>query len=172
MGQVCLVCSHPKRAEIDRLLAEPGSIKSKIGKQFGLKVNTICNHANEHLISTIVKAATAAEVVRGGSLFEAVLEHRNTVAKFVDAAVAILASCQEGEERKALSTIMGARGVLSEARAPPPLLGTVAGELNKVDGRLVGAPDWVRARAVILRALRPYPEAESAVLAALRSARV
>jgi hypothetical protein len=143
MGQVCLACSHPKRAEIDRALAVPGAVKTQIGAKYSLKPSCICKHAREHLPATVVKAAEAAEVCRADDLLTQIVEHRDRAVWFVVEAQIIAKEAKESKDTAtAIEAIKSVAGPLREAKGALELLGEVTGQLQRkgqinVDARSV-----------------------------------
>ena len=85
-GRPCTVCKHPKRREIDQLLAQQSVSMRDIASQFNLGRNSVGHHAQTH-IAPLVTAAQAelAEraVAENGVAAKSVVER---IATLVDTA--------------------------------------------------------------------------------------
>lgn len=56
MPRVCTVCTHPKRAEIDKLLASGECVKRDTARRYGLDKSAICRHGDRHLDPALIEA--------------------------------------------------------------------------------------------------------------------
>lgn len=157
MPRVCTICTHDRRAEIDKALVDGEPLRNIAGR-FGTSATTLHRHKAEHLPVALVKATAAAEVAQADDLLAQV---RDLQRRSLD----ILAQAENaGDLRVALAAIGQARGNLE-------LLARLLGELQ--DQRvqiavLVASPEWARLRAVILAALDAHPAARLAVAEAIR----
>jgi hypothetical protein len=52
--RICTLCSHPDRAEIDRLIASGGGIRT-IADRFGLSHQCVLRHRDGHLAAAVVE---------------------------------------------------------------------------------------------------------------------
>ena len=113
--KTCAVCSHPSRAEIDRLLVEKVSLRDIAG-QFGVSRSALSRHAG-HIPCALVAAKEAGKVADAGTLLD-------QVQGLVVRATGILDRAEQaGEHQAALGAIREVRGCLE-------LLGKLNGELR------------------------------------------
>jgi len=105
MGRFCTICSHPERAEIDRLLVE-GTAYRELTKRFGNSRAALSRHRNGHIPAALVKAREAAEVGQGIDLFGQMIDLNERTQRILAHAEA------SNDPRLALSAIKEARGNL------------------------------------------------------------
>lgn len=155
MARKCTVCMSSSRTIIDEELLRGRSYRS-IAKQYDLSESAIYRHRSSHISKRIAQAYNDAELLEAESLLGQVraLHARTTT---------ILAEAEEnGDLKVALQAIREARNNLE-------LLAKFMGELN--EGVTVNIEsEWPALRSAILGALEPYPEARTAVTAALSEA--
>ena len=156
MPMTCSICKHPHRDAIDLSLLEGRSLRAIAG-QFNVSSSALDRH-KDHLPGTLAKAHEAHEATSAGTLLTR-LKTLNTET------LAILKETRAaGDHDLALKAIARVEKQLE-------LEGKLMGELN--DGTTVNmfaSPEWVALRAVVIAALRPYPEAARAVAGALNEA--
>ncbi len=154
MPRTCTVCTHPQRPEIDRALVD-GITYRMISDRYGLSETSLKRHRKEHLPSHVAKAQEAAKVADADDLLQQLKALRNK-------AIGILQKAETaGDYRTALQGIREARGCIE-------VLMEVEGELDRRPTFSVTvSPQWIEIRTVILGSLREYPEAATAVAAAL-----
>jgi hypothetical protein len=76
MARKCLVCSHPKREDIDQALIkgegyrEIGRGYNKLGIMSNLDKSALSRHKKFHLAKTLIKAREAEDALRGKNLWE------------------------------------------------------------------------------------------------------
>jgi hypothetical protein len=153
-GRRCTVCTHPDRPAIDQALVNHRPFRV-IACHFGVGWMAVLRHHDDHLPELLTKAQAAAEVARADDLLEQVRALRST-------SLALLGKAEAaGDLRTALAGVR-------EARACVELLAEM---VQAIDRRptvnLLLAPEWLSVRAVLLEALRGYPEARAAVAARL-----
>jgi len=73
MGQLCKVCSHPKRLEIDRMIVA-GSPILRISRIYGMTCNGIRAHAQNHLSRQLVQAVEKKSLTESGELLAQIEE--------------------------------------------------------------------------------------------------
>ena len=153
-GRPCTVCQHPDRPSIDMAMANHKPFRA-ISRQFGVSKDAAVRHHDEHLPEALTKAKAAAETAHADDLLEQVRALRTKSLQLM------LAAEKSGDLRTALAGIR-------EARACVELLAEMS---QAIDRRpvfnLLVAPQWLLARSTLIAALAPYPEARSAVAAAL-----
>lgn len=154
MPRTCTVCNHPERLEIDRALLD-GEAYRHIAARFDTSTGALQRH-REHLPNQLVKASEAQEVAQADNLLAQVKSLQTRALSILDRADAA------GDLRTALSAIREARGNLE-------LLAKLLGELQpeSTTVNVYSTPEWLSLRAVVITALRPYPEAARAVSKAL-----
>ena len=156
MPRTCSVCADSRRAEVDQALVSGVAVDELSRRYPPLSATSIRRHRAEHLPATLAKAHEAGEVARAGDLLGQVRQLRGK-------AISILLQAERaGDLRTAL---MGVR----EARACVELLAEMEGELNRSQtvNVLIASPHWLETRNSLIAALRPFPEARAAVVAAL-----
>lgn len=148
------MCDHPEKHSIDETLVTGAPYRS-VAKRFGLSESAVYRHKAEHLPAHLLKAKEAQEVARADDLLDQV---RHLQAHALD----ILERAENaGDLRTALAAISQARGNLE-------LLGKLAGELTESPSvNITVSAEWTKIRATMVEALAPFPEARSAVSAAL-----
>ncbi|MGI8405700.1 MAG: hypothetical protein ACR2OE_13225 [Thermomicrobiales bacterium] len=155
MPRLCLVCSHPERAEIDRCLVDSVSFRI-VSKRFNVSVASIQRHNKDHVPTHVAKARDAREVADADDLLVQIQDLRKK-------SLALLARAEQaGDFRTALAGV-------KEARSCIEVLLEIEGKLDRRPSFSVTlSPQWVSMRTVIIGALRDHPEAAQAVAAALK----
>ena len=155
MPRLCLVCSHPERAEIDRCLIEGVSFRI-VSKRFTVSVASIQRHNKDHIPARIAQAKQAAEVANADDLLIQIQALRNK-------AIALLKKAEDsGDYRTALAGVKEARNCIET-------LLEIEGKLDRRPTfNITLSPQWVSMRAIIIGALRDHPDAATAVVAALK----
>lgn len=148
------MCDHPEKHSIDETLVTGAPYRS-VAKRFWLSESAVYRHKAEHLPAHLLKAKEAQQVARADDLLDQV---RHLQAHALD----ILERAENaGDLRTALAAISQARGNLE-------LLGKLAGELTESPSvNITVSAEWTKIRATMVEALAPFPEARSAVSAAL-----
>ena len=85
MGQVCAICSHPDRLEIERSLLQ-GTPKGKIASAYGVSEHAVRNHAANHLSRQIVQSHRGRELMNTERLLDDVEEMRSRIIRILDKA--------------------------------------------------------------------------------------
>ena len=153
-GRPCTVCTHPDRPAIDMALANHKPFRD-IACRFNVGRMAVLRHHDEHLPETLTKAKAAEETARADDLLEQVKALRNKSLSLM------LAAEKAGDLRTALAGIR-------EARACLELLAEMSQAIDRRPTlNLLVAPEWLTTCSALIEALRPYPEARSAVAARL-----
>ena len=153
MPRSCSVCTHAEGEAINQALVA-GESAPKIAAKYRVSDDAITRH-RAHVPATLAKATEAKETAIADDLLAQVKALRNKSISILQKAEAA------GDLRTAL---LGIR----EARACVELLLEVEGELNRQPViNLHISAEWIEVRAVLMQALQPYPEARTAVAAAL-----
>ncbi|MDQ3397871.1 MAG: hypothetical protein M3511_08900 [Deinococcota bacterium] len=153
MPRVCTICNHEARDKIDAALLAGEALRDIAG-HFSVSKSALSRHA-EHLPAHLIKAQEAAEVAQADSLLEQVKSLQSRALVILDKAEAA------GDLRTALSAIREARGNLK-------LLAKLLGELQQEGTvNITISPEWLELRALIVQAVKPYPDAKQAILGSL-----
>lgn len=116
-------------------------------------------HAEKHIVKAMAYAPNAREVAHADDLLSQVKALRTK-------AISLLLQAEKaGDIRTALAGVR-------EARATLELLARLEGELPNQQINIVLSPEWTQLRAVILTAVAPYPDARTAIVAALEATHV
>ncbi len=62
MTQVCQICSHSKRLELDRSIVQGGNL-SKIAKKFDVPYQSLYRHTQEHVSRQLAQAWAKKELM-------------------------------------------------------------------------------------------------------------
>lgn len=118
MPRVCTICTHPKRAEIEREVASrSGSIRA-IADNYDVGRTALTNHLRDHISEKIAKAAAKKQVEEAISII-------GTVQKILTRSEEISIKAQhEGDGKLSLSG-------LRETRETVKLLAELSGELDQ-----------------------------------------
>jgi hypothetical protein len=68
---ICKICSHPKRLEIDRKLVQ-GQTMASISKEYGMSEAAVLNHRDHHLSRQLKQAQDKKSLMASQSLYEEV----------------------------------------------------------------------------------------------------
>ena len=155
MPRTCTVCRHANRADIDKALITRQAFRTIAG-QFGVSKTALMRHHDDHLPASLVRAQRAREATQADGLCQ-VLDLRDEALGVLDEAK------QEGDLRVRLVAI-------HEACRCVELLAKLAGQLADAPTiNIIMTPEWLAVQTGILAALKPYPDARSAVAASLES---
>jgi transposase-like protein len=156
--QVCSVCSHEDRKEIDRALVRGESMRGIAARYGTVGRMSLQRHRKQHLPELLAKGYEAERMAEADELLMDVrrLQERT------------LLMLQEAERAGDLRTALAA---VREPRNNLALLAEMRGELDRRPTiNLVVAPEWLELRAVIVGALDAHPGARGDVLRALEGA--
>jgi hypothetical protein len=156
MGRVCTVCSHPHVDAINRALLS-GTTYTMIANTFAVSWQAARYHILKHIPPLLAKAQQAEEAARASDLLTMAMERDQK-------ALALLA---KAEAQNDLKTALQA---LRVSLVSLELLARLRGELNEQQNNTVNlllAPEYLAARAAMVGALAPFPDAHVAVVAAL-----
>lgn len=154
MARTCTVCSHPKRPEIDRALLAGEESNRRIASQYDVSERAIREHKKNHLAERLAKAAERNAEADVRTAIDVVAQLRT----INGAAVSILT-----EARKAKDGDLALKAI-DRIQRQLELQAKLIGDLS--DGSVTNITingEWVAIRAVVVEALRPYPDAAVAV---------
>jgi hypothetical protein len=156
MARPCSVCIHTEVEKINQFLLRNEKTYRELSNLFSLSHQQLRKHHNSHIPDQILRSAKVGELVNPDNLVDQVVELQRRAIKILDKAE------KQGDLRGGTMAIREATRTLTlQAR----LLGELV-EQTRVNV-LVVTPEWHAARARILQALLPFPEAKKAVLEAL-----
>lgn len=154
MARSCSVCGHKRRQEIDKALLA-GEPLLALSRQYGLSRDALRRHQGSHLPAAAAKAQEAAEVVHGDSLLGQLTALQNEI---------------HGIKTKALAAkdLRTALASIRELTRIVELTARIQGEIQETQVvNVLINPAWIDLRAVILKAVMPFPEARRAIISAL-----
>jgi hypothetical protein len=158
----CAVCSDPKQAEIDQALVLRRPLR-KLAEQYGIAKSSLEAHKKAHL-SPALKAVQVKRRERGATTAIDRLE------QLVQRLERYIAHAEGGPATKTeparLPNLTLALTAIRELRATIELLAKVTGELDERPTTVVniaGSREWIEIRAIVVKALVPFPEAMRAV---------
>jgi len=152
--RVCSICTHRQRPAIDQALVA-GEPYRGIAQRFAASPDAVFRHRSDHLPATLVQARAVEEVAHADGLL-------GQLVRLQDDARRIGSRAEEaGDLRTAL---IGIRELVRIVE----LTAKMAGQLDdRPQVNVLVAPEWLTVRAAVIEALRPYPEARTAVAARL-----
>jgi hypothetical protein len=152
MPRPCTVCAHEEGEAINKALSDPSRAISKIAAEYRVSEDALSRHKANHLLPELRdKMASDPELhdvdilAEMKSLYQRMKGHLEAV--------------ETTENWQAIKAFH------SEARHDLELLAKLLGELDERPqvNILVKSPEWIAARAALLEALGPHPEARAAV---------
>jgi hypothetical protein len=154
MPRPCTICAHPEHHAINVALVNRDPYRN-ITQHYGVSKYALTRHAKEHLPELLARAKDAVEIAEADSLLD-------RVEGLYKRTEAILEAAESNSEwALALAAIRECRGNLE-------LLGRVTKELESAPTfNLLLNPEWIELRALIVRAVEPFPEARDSILRAL-----
>jgi len=77
VGRTCSICSHQKRKEIDKAIAEPGSSIRGISRKYKLSEDALKRHLdNGHIADKIIKAQRVCDMIESDDFLAHVQKKR------------------------------------------------------------------------------------------------
>lgn len=154
MARTCTVCVHPDRAAIDLALVN-GVPGNAVAAKYRVSEDAVARHRGNHLPAALAHARAAEDVARADDLLGQLQQLQADARRIGGKAE------QAGDLKTAL---MGIRELVRIVE----LTAKMVGELDeRPQVTLVTAPEWLAVRTALLEALRPFPEARTAVAARL-----
>ena len=164
MPRACSIGAHTERAEINKALAAGESYRGISRTYFGSAKaeDALARHKAEHLPATVAKAAATQQVEDARGAVDAGLD---VVAQLRAINGVTLAVLNEARERHDGDLALKA---VDRVQRQIELQAKLLGNLDeRPQVNILVAPEWIEVRTVLLQALTPYPEARTAVAAAL-----
>lgn len=130
MPQICSVCRHPRRLEVEKALIAGTALRA-IARQYGPSRAAITRHRT-HIAGQISDATKVRELVRKNSLLDDIRIGEDRVETLFQQAQKILAAAVKDDDgRSAAPALRAAVAVLAEARNFMTLRAELAGEFPK-----------------------------------------
>jgi len=173
-GTRCSICKHDDRARIELLLAR-GASRRHIGERFHCSPDAVWRHWRNGHVAEYVKSQLAIQALKPGETLEKLVQDESiglleNLQRIRATLYASFDAAAEVGDRQAVS-LLAAR--LHENLR---LAATSTGELQKNSPtsvtNIVLSPAYLDLRAALLGALRPFPDAVRAVVAAFQRAEV
>jgi hypothetical protein len=165
----CRVCRHADRARIE-LMAVSGVSHVTIAKKFGISRFSCDRHLLRHL-SEVRRAQLVAGPLRLHELAERAADESMSILDYLSMLRSTLLhqflACSEAGDSQSMSTLSGR--LLECLR----LLAQLSGDLTQATSTItnntliLGSPIMNDLQAMLIRVLRPYPEAARAVMEGL-----
>lgn len=150
MPRTCTICSHDERGAIDRALVQ-GLAFRHIAAQWDVSTGALQRHKDEHVPVLLTRAKDAEEAADADDLLFQLRGLQATT----------LSLLTKAERAGKLGTAVMA---IREARGNLELLAKLTQQLDERPViNLLVASEWLSLRAALLAALRPYPDARTAV---------
>jgi hypothetical protein len=152
MPRPCTVCAHEEGEAINKALSDPSRAISKIAAEYRVSEDALSRHKANHLLPEMRNKMASDPELRDmdilaemKSLYQRMKGHLETV--------------------ETTDNWQAIKAFHSEARHDLELLAKLLGELDERPqvNILVKSPEWIAARAALLEALGPHPEARAAV---------
>jgi hypothetical protein len=154
MPRSCTICAHPEYHAINVAMVQRDTYRS-IAERWGVSQGAIRRHALEHLPKLLVKAQEAREIAEADDLLSRLEALQSRTLAVLEAA--------EGTQNYSI-----ALAAIREARSNLELIGRVTKELETAPTfNLHLNPQWLELRALIVRAVEPYPDARDSILRAI-----
>lgn len=155
MPQTCSICIHPDRAEIEKALIAGEPLRD-IERRCPVSRSALHRHRQEHLSQRLVKAAEHEDLAQAIDVVRQL--------KAINAATLEILQQSRADGKHAVSL-----RAVDRVQKQIELQAKLLGDLH--EGQTVNVailPEWHGIRQVVLQALRPHPDARTAVVEALR----
>jgi len=152
MPRRCTVCTHEEGETINKALSDPSRAISKIAAEYRISEDALSRHKANHLLPEMRDKLASDPELRGVDILAEVKSLYQRMKGHLEAV-------ETTENWQAIKAFH------SEARHDLELLAKLLGELDERPqvNILVSSPEWIAARAALLEALGPHPEARAAV---------
>jgi hypothetical protein len=154
--RTCTVCSHAAREEIDSALIRRRPYR-KIAERFGVTESALSRHLNDHLADHVQEALREYGLDKGVRVL-------NRIMGIIERLEEFLCAAEEGKRPREF--VMVAAELRRELELVAKLQGDLAQEGTVT---IINHPQYIEARALIVKALAPYDDARAAVVKALAS---
>ena len=157
MGNRCKTCLHKKRMEIEEDLLNSVPYRS-IGEKYGISHTSIRRHfENGHIDKDMVEASKLKRIAYSENLLDKLLYLQHETLKVF----------QEAKEEALGKQLSVAVSALSRAHDMMKTQAMLAGQLKDQEINILINPTWLSLKQEIFQALKPFPDAQAAVFAAV-----
>ncbi len=157
MGNRCKTCLHKKRMEIEEDLLNSVPYRS-IGEKYGISHTSIRRHfENGHIAQDMVEASKLKRIAYSENLLDKLLYLQHETLKIF----------QEAKEEALGKQLSVAVSALSKAHDMMKTQAMLAGQLKEQEINILVNPTWLSLKQEIFQALKPFPDAQAAVFAAV-----
>lgn len=167
-GAQCTICNHKNRSQIEIGLTH-GTSANVLGARFQVSHDAILRHAKNHLTPQMRAAILSAQ--KPSAIDLEALRTSETEGLLAQLVASRARLHQHGDLALQIGDIKGCVAVETAITANLTLVAKLLGQLvnhhSVSHTSLLISPDYLKLRAVLADALRPYPEAARAVGAAL-----
>lgn len=165
MARPCNACGHPRIDEINRAIIG-GVAQAAVGRKFGLTVDSIRRHAENHITEEL-RRAIMVDLKRerqqniADELNDDRLDIANTYESLAKRVGKLIDRAEEnGDDTLALASMEGLRRVLSDIAK---MQGKLAQQLT-VQVSLNDSPEWIKLRDMLEVVFSAHPEAKAMFL--------
>lgn len=171
-GRPSLVANHPARAAIEQALANGVGLKI-LSARYGISPDILSRYKNK--MPAALKASLRVRPMKSDEELAHLreLESRSLMDNLVWQRGRLYANADTSAE---LGDLAGERAAIAEAGKATERIAKLLGELGTVikhDHKhlhLAASPEWHAMRVELVRALKPFPEAHAAAIAAIQRA--
>lgn len=155
MPRTCTICTHPNNTEIDKSLIKLQPIRG-IARQFHVSHDALDRHKANCLFAVLAKAQDAREVASAETLL-------TELKRVNDESLLILEQVKKAKNHELALKAIGRIEKQIELKAK------LLGELSEAPTINVTTISIEKMQAVIVNALKPFPDARLAVVEALEA---
>ena len=157
MAQVCTICAHKDKDEINQVLLT-GQSKRSIAAKYNISLTSLRRHNDSHLSQALIKGKEVQEVTQADTLI-------GDLQFLKGKAMTLLDKAQEVDDLKAAASLIG------QARQVIETLAEVRGELDRTQTvNIFINPQFQQVQNIILQELEAYPEIRSRIVSRLTEA--
>lgn len=169
----CKVCGHSQKPVIELRCANGPRRAPQIAREFGLSKDSVLRHWNNHVSAErkarlVINTGFAADP---GVNLEALKrsESEGALQYLVNERTRLMRVADHCETiSDYVNSIRASGGILKVTELIAKLLGDLKLGSTTINQNFLLSPDWFQLRRVIAQSLRPFPDAQLAVLSALR----
>lgn len=168
----CSICRNDQCAAVDQALAN-GLSAAQASRRFSLSVDSLRRHKKNHIPPEVIRKARRRQLLGEQKYnLEELRQHEseNLLARLVRQRLDLLKLIGSMETNDPRGAVRGHATLLQNLELEGKLLGELGQHATtNIQQNLIVAPEYLRLRQLLNEALRPFPAARQAVLAALRS---
>jgi len=167
----CLTCAHPERARIELRCANSRRQIALIAREYGLSKHSVWRHWRDHVPENRKASLQLAGMTDPSVDLDALKRTESeTLLQRLVVEIARLQRIADACEsvRNYQDATRASTAIVRVLELEARYLGEIRAGNTTIHQSFLLSPDWFQLRRVIATALRPYPDAQRAVLAALR----